>query len=284
MMMGPPDADLLVAVFDENGNEIIDDEEQREHREVTEDREATEHCEVTEDIQKDIESIPDIDDADEAYVSQEEEHVPKKRASARLREKAAKMAANKKPIIRSLLKKGASRDNISIKKKNRTLMKSTDFIPDGDSSENVIHLIAPSQSRPGVQYSVYITYEYPNITVKCNCGQQFGVNRRSNCYHVQSVMNVIFENYFKDFLQDHSHASHSSKKSHEPDSRKRRRTNDMEVDVEMRIERNSREEREMDSPDQGQNQNQSANEPEKDTIIDFLTQMVENFGISRRKA
>ena len=220
---------------------------------------------------------------------EQEKDVPKKRSSPRIasrkmrkNSKKSREISLKQPIIRTLLKNGAARDQVDVKKKNRPLMKPTEFIPtDSDTSDkNAIHFTAPSQTRAGVQYTISLTYDFPNVAISCNCGQSFGIEKRSNCYHVQSVMNIIFENYFKQFVMDHKTASRKSSTPTVPDSRKRRRTSDMELDTDIRMERNSREEIAGAAdivPDE---------EPEKNVgdynVIHFLTQMMENFSIKSR--
>jgi hypothetical protein len=227
----------------------------------------------------------DCANGDDGAEGAEAEEAPQKRTSTRLASRKTRGTKKqlmipdivfKQPVIRTLLQKGAARDQIDMKKKGRPLMKSNDFIDcRDDSANNVIHFAAPSQTRPGVVYDVTLAYEFPTIAVYCNCGQSFGIEKRSNCYHVQSVMNILFENYFKQYVIDHRAAV----KGHAPapavpDSRKRRRTSDMELDSDIRIERNSPEE--MDEvPDAGAD----ADAIPDVSVVDFLTHMMENFSI-----
>jgi hypothetical protein len=247
---------------------------------------------IDEKIENDDCVISEIDEEVEDEV--EVEDVPKKRSSPRIAShkmrkntKKSREISLKQPIIRALLKNGATRDQVDVKKKNRTLMKSTDFIPSSDNStdNNVIQFKAPSQTRIGMQYNISLTYDYPNVAISCNCGQSYGIEKRSNCYHVQSVMNIVFENYFKQFVSDHRAASRkasSTSTSSVPDSRKRRRTSDMELDTDIRMERNSREEISGAAdivPDAEQEQEQNVDRP---NVIHFLTQMMESFSIKSR--
>jgi hypothetical protein len=182
---------------------------------------------VEEEAEKEIEEEAEEEEQEE--ISTKKKTVRSKTKVPRKKKTSKYTKSGSVSLIRNLIS-DHKEIQLSKTKTKSTIISLDEFHPPRFSGAQLIHFTVPSRSRPDQTHRVIIEYTHPTIEIYCDCGESFGMRKRINCYHVQSILNHIFENYMSILMQ-----SFPAKKTETSDvgvkdrTRKRQRTQ-MDVD------------------------------------------------------